>query len=158
MLKNYITTMCKASFLTKDQARQPARRRSPVTVDRKSISRDSQQSRAQTILFDIWVYLPQVFVLCSLTTNPRRLGTFKSSSYLDNLSRWWKRVDQPRALLEIVERLSKILPSRDAVYMSNESIPGWQRINPALKSRLFADGCRPASTQASQDVARGPAR
>lgn len=99
-----------------------------VAKDRNSISRNTQKRRAHIILTDIWAYLPEVFVLCSLATNPTKLGTLKSRDYLGKLLRWWKEADQPRALLETVERLSEILPSRKAGLTSNDSIPGWQKV------------------------------
>ena len=83
-----------------------------ITQDRNLIKRNTAKTRAHIILTDVWTHLPEVFVLCSLATNPTRIGTLKSKCYLRKLLSWWKVTDQPTGLLETVERLSEVLPPR----------------------------------------------
>jgi hypothetical protein len=83
-----------------------------IAQDRNSIHRNTPKTRAHTILTDIWAHLPEVFVLCSLAITPTRLGTLKSRDYLRKLLKWWEKAEQPKALVETIIRLSKVLPPR----------------------------------------------
>lgn len=96
-----------------------------IAEDRNSIKRNTPKTRAHIILTDVWTHLPEVFVLCSLATNPTRLGSLESKSYLGKLLRWWEEIDRPTGLVRIVEQLSEFLPS--TVHSSKQnSVPGSQ--------------------------------
>ena len=95
-----------------------------VAEDRNEIKRNTSKTRAHIILKDIWTYLPEVFVLCSLAAHPTRIGTLKSKCYLRKLLTWWKEADQPKGLVETVERLSEVLPARTDSLITRNDVPG----------------------------------
>ncbi|OJJ29624.1 hypothetical protein ASPWEDRAFT_46813 [Aspergillus wentii DTO 134E9] len=98
--------------LTTERSQAIQRCTAIVKIDRGSISKNGPKLRAHTILSDLWLYCPEVFILCALSTYPTKIGGLKSDDYLETMLRWWENVAHPKGLTAVLIQYPDILPGK----------------------------------------------
>lgn len=98
--------------LTTERSRAIQKCTTIVKLDRGSIGKNGPKLRAHTILTELWIYCPEVFILCALSTYPTTLGGLKSDDYLETMLRWWENVEHPKGLTAILIQYPDILPGK----------------------------------------------
>ena len=86
-----------------------------LALDRTTIRRNIPKTRAHIILSDIWAHSSEIFLLCTLATNPTNLGSLKSQDYLRILLGWWNEVGHPTGLTEAMNHHPSVLPPKKTV-------------------------------------------
>ena len=80
-----------------------------IKQDRSDIHRNSRRKRSHTILTDLYVQLPDVYILCCLATTPYNLGSL-DAGFLSTAIKWWRTVEHPQGLTLIHQKDATILP------------------------------------------------